>query len=446
MEKVPQIVSERLRAASVASNHPDADLLTAFSEYTLPGPERALVMQHLANCTECRDVVALALPPVDEVQAVTRPSAAWLAWPVLRWGAVAAGVILVGSFGVIEYQHRHESQTKLAYTNSESLDKEAKNAAPPLTREPADEAKAQNSSQEHNPQTSNGIAETTPKSEAPSAPAPTLTRVTPSTANLQHGPRVQFQQNTTFQQAPGSLATPARVQVGGAAGNQPVPAQSEAVQVAAAPPAAENETANLDAGLAPLASQSGAKLLDSRVERSKPATPSVMTTAQVSGAPAEKVMAAPAARNLARAVAVNSASVVTWSISSSGALQRSFDQAGTWQTVDVNTRADNAAQTSFAGAAKQKAGDALKKDAQSPIFRAVASNGPDVWAGASGGLLYHSSDAGAHWLRVVPSNSGASLTGDIVSLEFPDPQHGRVVTASPEVWITADGGQTWQKQ
>lgn len=447
MEKVPQIVSERLVWVSVPANHPGADLLAAFSERALSGAERAFVMQHLANCTECRDVVALALPPADEVEAVTQPStAAWLAWPILRWGAVAAGVVLVGSFGLIEYQHRHEGRTNLAYTSSESLDKEAKNAAPPLPSQTPEQNKAKDISPKEIPPTSIGIAAGAVKSEAPSPSAPALVRVNPPTANLQHGPRVQFQQNATFQQAPGSLSAPARVQVGGSTGNQPIPAQSEAMELAAAPPAAGNETAKLDAGLAPLASQSGAKQLDSRVERSKPATLPVMTTAQTSGASAEKVMAAPASRNLARAVAVNSASVVTWSISSSGALQRSFDQGGTWQSVNVNSRADNDAQASFGGPTKQKAGAALKKDAQSPSFRAVASNGPDVWAGASGGILYHSADAGTHWLRVVPSNSGASLTGDILSLEFPDTQHGRVVTAAPEVWITADGGHTWQKQ
>jgi len=47
---------------------------------------------------------------------------------------------------------------------------------------------------------------------------------------------------------------------------------------------------------------------------------------------------------------------------------------------------------------------------------------------------------------VVPSSLGTSLSGDIVSLEFPDPQHGRVVTAAPEVWTTSDNGQTWQKR
>jgi photosystem II stability/assembly factor-like uncharacterized protein len=87
-----------------------------------------------------------------------------------------------------------------------------------------------------------------------------------------------------------------------------------------------------------------------------------------------------------------------------------------------------------------------KKDAAPVVFRAVAANGPEVWAGAAGGLLYHTSDAGAHWTRVVPSASGVSLTGDILSMEFIDAQHGRITTSTPEIWTTSDAGQSWQKQ
>jgi photosystem II stability/assembly factor-like uncharacterized protein len=94
---------------------------------------------------------------------------------------------------------------------------------------------------------------------------------------------------------------------------------------------------------------------------------------------------------------------------------------------------------------------ALAKDKadmkQTPlVFRAVSSNGPDVWAGGSGGHLYHSTDAGAHWVQVVPEWSGVELSGDIVSLQFADPQNGRIVTSSSEIWTTADAGQSWQKR
>ena len=82
----------------------------------------------------------------------------------------------------------------------------------------------------------------------------------------------------------------------------------------------------------------------------------------------------------------------------------------------------------------------------SPMFRAVAAAGLEVWAGGSGSMLYHSLDGGEHWTRVLPSADGVALKGDITSLEFPDPQHGTVSTSNSELWTTSDGGQSWRKQ
>jgi photosystem II stability/assembly factor-like uncharacterized protein len=144
-----------------------------------------------------------------------------------------------------------------------------------------------------------------------------------------------------------------------------------------------------------------------------------------------------------------------WSITSSGALQRSYDQGATWQLVDVNANpaplnATNATSAQIAGnaslTASKDAGEALKRNVASPTFRAVAANGADVWAGGSSGILFHSLDAGDHWTRVLPASTGASLTGDIVSLEFVDTLHGKVATSTAETWITTDAGQTWEKQ
>jgi photosystem II stability/assembly factor-like uncharacterized protein len=81
-----------------------------------------------------------------------------------------------------------------------------------------------------------------------------------------------------------------------------------------------------------------------------------------------------------------------------------------------------------------------------PIFRAVSAAGPEVWAGGSAGVLYHSVDGGQQWTRVVPAASGIPLTGDIISIAFPDPQHGQITTSAQEFWFTIDGGQTWQKR
>ena len=449
MEKVPEIVRERLRAASVAADHPDADLLTAFSERTLSATERTLVLQHLANCLECRDVVALALPESESNQQVARPSKSeWLTWPVLRWGVVAAGVILVGSFGLIEYKQQHDARTNQAAGPTQSVATEAKNGATPLPGPVAKLKTSQNIPSKQAQPTPMGMADGAPKPDVGAPSTATLVRVNPPTANLQHGPHVQSQQNAIFQNPAGSGASPtppARVLVARPAENVPVPAQSEAVEVASAPTAAKNETANLDAQVARLEAPSGVQPLESRVERSKPATPSMAVGGpQAASVEAQKV-GATSGRGSAGLVAASLSAPVIWNVTSGGTLQRSFDQGTSWQDVDFESRSESS-RASMRVAAKQSASDALKKDAQNPSFRAVASNGPDVWAGAAGGFLYHSIDAGAHWLRVVPSFSGTSLSGDIVSLEFPDPQHGRVVTSAPEVWSTSDGGQTWLKQ
>ncbi len=107
MQKVSKIVQDRLKAATPVVNHPDADVLTAFAEKSLPELERATVLEHLSRCPECRDVLALSLPAVEDAQTVLVPArGGWLTWPAIRWGAVAAGVVLVASFAVLQYQRR----------------------------------------------------------------------------------------------------------------------------------------------------------------------------------------------------------------------------------------------------------------------------------------------------------------------------------------------------
>jgi photosystem II stability/assembly factor-like uncharacterized protein len=161
-------------------------------------------------------------------------------------------------------------------------------------------------------------------------------------------------------------------------------------------------------------------------------------------------------------VAMQTSSSVTvqasprWTVSPAGTLQRSSDGGSTWQTVDpsasLSVSMARAAVTAQAGpvATDPKKENLNRKTGTapnpSPVFRAVAANGPEVWAGASGGLLYHSPDGGNRWLLVAPAEVGTILTGDIVNIQFSDPQYGRIATSSAELWTTFDAGQTWHKQ
>ena len=80
------------------------------------------------------------------------------------------------------------------------------------------------------------------------------------------------------------------------------------------------------------------------------------------------------------------------------------------------------------------------------LLRTVSALGPDVWVGGSAGLVFHSADAGQHWIRITPATAAGTLAADIVSIEFTDPRHGKLVTSEGRTWTTSDSGQTWQER
>jgi photosystem II stability/assembly factor-like uncharacterized protein len=268
---------------------------------------------------------------------------------------------------------------------------------------------------------------------------------------LSHGPRLADQwqqQNAAKNQVPAAPPSPIDKQqaAGDLSANMQVPAVSETVAVEAQSAQQETKTRNLDAGrLQDQATPqpSGEDYALAKVGKAKPAANAP------SGATPVSTMAA---RNYSQMLTVSAATASRWTITATGGLQRSLDQGVTWQAIDVIANLEsssNAASLQISAnnsRAKRKDAQALKRDAPTPLFRAVAANGAEVWAGGSSGVLYHSQDAGDHWTRIVPASAGSTLTGDILSLEFPDPQHGKVSTSAAEIWITADDGQTWQKQ
>jgi hypothetical protein len=74
--------------------HPDADQLNAFVEQTLPPHELEQTLAHLAVCPDCRQIVALSLPPADDPlpRPVHKP---WFFRWNLVWPAVAAVTAIV---------------------------------------------------------------------------------------------------------------------------------------------------------------------------------------------------------------------------------------------------------------------------------------------------------------------------------------------------------------
>lgn len=471
MEKLPKLAIERLKVATPVADHPDADVLTAFSERSLAELERATVLEHLARCGECREILALSLPASEVMQPVFEPSAeSGFSWRALRWGFVTAGIFLVAGVGFLQYR-KHNTPTMMAYQTT----------APVLLRDESQKKSTAPEAEADAARKPNAVAIPLPSETKPGRAA--ATAVAPSTVtrrdepasgsqtaagagpnafhgSLAHGPKLanQFQ---TAQQQTNSYS------------NQPVPAapspflkqpdtndtemkaraavtaQNVAVSGAAGPVATQSD--NLQALVVNSQALSQQQLnggqAESKVDRAKPAGIAIGSGAKVPARSGPAVMAGTLGGPLPAANA-------RWSISSAGGLQRSFDQGTTWQDVDVaQGPAAAAANLTLASNERAKeldakdAGKKLEKNkATGMVFRAVSANGADVWAGGASGMLYHSTDAGVTWTRVIASTAGAALTGEILTVAFSDAQHGRISTSTSELWTTDDGGQTWQKQ
>jgi hypothetical protein len=93
------------RAASwvlAEASHPDADTLTAYVERLLPAPEGQQVLEHVAVCSHCREIVATAMTLPELEGLVSRPEAVvmapalrrrWFSWSP-RWGLAASLAVL----------------------------------------------------------------------------------------------------------------------------------------------------------------------------------------------------------------------------------------------------------------------------------------------------------------------------------------------------------------
>lgn len=112
MPELPKIVTQQLQSAAEDYVHPDPNVITAFVENSLKPWERNQFFDHLARCSHCREVVSFSLP--EKSQAILAPArpVSWLAWPVLRWGALAACVVIVGAAVMLRHESRSKSEAR----------------------------------------------------------------------------------------------------------------------------------------------------------------------------------------------------------------------------------------------------------------------------------------------------------------------------------------------
>src|SRR6202051_1674889 len=317
MENVPKIVQARLQRTTreAAEAHPDADLLTAFAEQSLGESEREQVMEHVARCGECREVVALALPASESVfvpSSVRANRGAWLSWPVLRWGVVAAGMVLVASVGVLQYKQR--TQQNAALVSSPVRQQEKVNTGLQNSRSSA-QAPARAIIPQAREKTRQAATRRDFSSQSPVAadqPSQSLNGIFPSPHPMNRA--------TVPASQPYAAAPTQQVAVSGA--SQVVEVQSESAQIATQDQAggqrAQNQT-ELPSQKQPLNNLDVVRAKDSvppQAESSVVFAPTVSTS---------ETSLQKALRSSPR-----------WAISSSGGLQRSYDAGTTWQDVNVS--------------------------------------------------------------------------------------------------------------
>ena len=400
MEQLPKIVQQRLGKTTKPAVHPDPDLLTAFAEKSLNDRERTIVLQHLAQCADCRDVVSTAMPPIEIQPTPGRERSSWLSWPVLRWGAAAACVVVVGTAVTLHYDRRSTPDLYVA-RKSASVESDA-DSRPNAQSFPARSQSTIVSS----PLAASAVAQPQDKKSL-STDMPARTPVSavhkrdsfadqPAAPALAPKPAAPEQMAKTRRSDGLDYTSRATSQTVTAESNSATPMEQKAA--ASALKAKDESTTNELHKEAQVAGSIGGATLPSP----KADLISAETIAVASGASASRSK-----------VVGNSP---RWTISADGNLQRSIDSGKNWQTIPV---------------------------ASGIAFRTLSANGSDIWVGGAAGSLYHSYDAGDHWTQIKPAADGKSLTSDILTLEFTDTRHGTLTTTNRETWITEDAGETW---
>lgn len=440
MEQLPKIVVQRLRATAKPEVHPDPDLLAAFAENSIGDRERTVVMEHLAQCADCREVVTLAQPEFERAHAAAAsavPAAAlpaatasaktssrrsWSRAPIFRWGALAAcaAVVAVGgltlrrqSLARRDEAAKEEMTVKLQPPGQQEYAAKVEPAPPPAPAARVMEPTASPAAAAH----ASGAAARKKDAETALAspkPAPTVMarNAPPQSRGLGRGTFSGMDDRAEVIRKQQELLRAEQDELSNSMENRPA--------------GQANRRSSSEGDQASAAAVRGGEVNQVTVEsaQAKAAAAPAAAAPPPPSTAADKLSRTPAALGALgmskNAKALGAVAVVAprWSLSPDGkVLLQSTDAGKTWRKIPV---------------------------ADAVVLRAVFALGPEVWVGGAGGVLYHSSNTGQDWMKVEPMAGGKMLQDDIATVEFTDLLHGQVTTVNHEVWTTNDGGKSWQ--
>ncbi|HVM94095.1 MAG TPA: zf-HC2 domain-containing protein [Terriglobales bacterium] len=434
MPEVPKIVHHRLRAEATDLPHPEADLLAAFAEQALTPAERESVLQHLALCADCRDVVALGLPAMEvaarsvedheqekETVAVAagykiREPRARFSWANLRWATLAAGIAVALLVLRPALDHRQTAHQPAPSIQHPAPTSEAKLTASPA--QPAAPAEIDRGASPNAHPSSGTLQSSKTKDLNAIARANDETR---GGSHFQAGRQLASNVRVT-NGLPGAESSESKKDLPSAN----VPAANETVNVEAATGGLQISTESGPIAQAEVEAEPSALRPSPAIEKAKPAlddqagnqnqkyTAERAPAAMVSGQAGDSRMK----RRDEAMPAVAGALVkqaTLWTITN-GALERSLDGGRTWNKM--------------AGADSS--------------LLCYASHGQEVWAGGQGGKLLHSADNAATFSAVAVSAKGQPLTSAITQIELTPSGQLTLTTGNHETWFSADNGKTWE--
>lgn len=455
------------RVSSAAGAHPDPDTLTAYAERLLRMEERNHVLQHLAACELCREVVMLTLPEPEAAAEAAVAQPAGRGWRTLltpRLGLAASAVAVAVVVGVVMQSPRRSAPAVQNATQPQS-ENAAKQEVPPAAPSLVADDRVEPATRRFEPKA--GIPPSasalSPKRGNESRPVYDV-RSKSSTADAVNGPvgRItgfageeylnagMFSYATTpegskiankdlpSEPAPRPAnpwnVIPPSTQLPDFAGlGSPAPGATQ--RATFSPPRSPGHTfvGNIIhvfqkqpqpplsvTGLG-FSAMGGTGALNPTRDKSQSVEMTSAAPASIDGAGENELARAPVFTSRARAAAPSASEAdmkagspqLYWKIAG-GKLLR-FGETGAWAEAYPDSSIE---------------------------FSTFAAHGAEIWAGGSDAALIRSRDGGATWERIT---LGAAASGTIIKIEA-GALSVQVKSSSGQSWLSLDGGKSWTRQ
>ena len=382
---------EELARSQQVGSHPDSDMLTAFGEGSLPAREREGVLDHLARCAQCREVLSIAthaLPEPVELQPLPllRPTNSTLrGW--LPWLAAAVSVLIVSSALLLREQRKRGDETHSTVSTGAATNEIAQTPARLPRQLPPSEPNTETAP--HKASSAVVRSEPTPRHPASSTPAVASAAAVPPAPQEQNVQTVSPQADLADSIGHAVIASRA----------------SSAKSAAPSGSRAEGLSTSLQQNQQDQAAKAKAVPPMSQVVEVQEA-PTTQSNAAFAGAPSTSMMHKAATAGAMRP---------RWRINDLGQLERSFGNGG-WQIVPTH---------------------------ETSKLHVVLVSGSEVWTGGENLRLEHSRDNGATWESItLPARNGYDHA--LTHIRFQTPQEGTIDSDDGISWKTTDGGKTWK--